>query len=240
MMTDDMRRIMMFLSLILTGCNAPVRPCSSGQVRGWCLIDISTTTFEDLSNNCDPIKTQTAVTMCLPASPKGSMGAAMALIFRVTDWLRANYWSGPGGMNQYVIKGDTIISADFHRDPGGYTACNTVAGDTNPYNTSGYVNLDASAVEHPKIQPQTAGGGGGASDDCATCLAGACPMTMGPDLEMCIHDHCGALCPRSTPGSCSGSTPPPAACGAAGDACGLALCCAGLVCYASDVGSVCM
>lgn len=240
-MTRPIFTLILLLASAILGCSAPLRPCPVGQVRGWCAIDVSARTFAELEAHCEPHVQRTTVTACVNGVPSGDPGAAIAIILKVTDWLRTNYRS-KNGILDYIMKGDLIIDARFALDERGRTMCNTVAGDTNPYGGP-IVNLDVSS-RHPIAHALDVDGGATASDDCATCLGDACPSATGPDLDACVHDHCAALCPTSSGGAgvCGGDNPFAATdtCSGAGADCAISICCPGLLCYTGDLTSTCM
>ncbi len=230
--------LLLGLCLVATiGCGAPLKPCPTGTVRAWCLMEVRTNSLANFNSGCDPVVTQTAVTSCVAKVGRTSAGNVIAIILKVTTWLQKNYQS-QGGFLDYVIKGNQVISAGFATDAAGDTLCTAQNEQTNPFGTP-YVNLDASSIE-PKIHPETAAGGGGSADtDCEACLAEAgCTME---DLGTCAHDHCAALCPDTdSGGACSSTTGLHGGCAGDGEPCGPAVCCAPLSCYAGPGSSVCM
>lgn len=225
--------LLLILMLVNVGCaDTTAKQCPTGQVRGWCQFDISTTTLACLAAGVEPVTTQATITACVPDA--GSSPAA-AIINRATRWMKVNYYSGSNSFYPYVVRDDKVLSAKFARDAVGNVKCDASDKDINPYGGS-YLDVDKglNAIA-PKYHPQDNGeGGSSAASDCDACLvAAACDMAS---LATCAHDHCGAVCPMG--GTCS-AMPPRDNCAAAGDTCSVALCCAGLTCFASDVGSVC-
>lgn len=240
------------LAAIIPSCSAgkKLHPCPAPTIRLWCRCEVAQTTGERAAAGLPVACTiPFAATACVDSDP---MGGFSQFLTTALDKLRDVY-SSPNGM-PYVVVGDRAF----------YLRCPTRTADGknsdcvsdqpgNPWPTLPVADLDSASPMAPGTKPQGGPGGSGTGTgtgteggDCALCLATA--PCDGLTQDQCVTMHCAAICPwdDAPAATCSlpvgvgsgGGTPD---CVGPGAECGVgATCCAGLYCYGTDVGAVCM
>lgn len=217
-------RLLLFVALLTAGCAVQIPPCSKGKIRIFCSIEVLAAAPAPPGGpppSCITSRTRGTIAGCVDRGPDAFMDAFNAL----QAWIAQIY---PQDMLEFSRLGG-VYARPWGGPPGGppESPCNY---DTNPF--PGPIFAVHTADE--------GGGGSSAAGDCDACLAMACPGAAGADLDTCVHDHCAALCPLSSDGTCAGPMPPVESCADTGSTCGGAdVCCSGLACYATDSGSVC-
>jgi hypothetical protein len=233
-----------------SGCSATGKlpPCQVPNPRRlWCRCEVAQTTEARAAAGLPVACTiPFATTMCVDQSPGG-----FAEFLTGLGKIKSQY-SAPGGWPQYVTVG---TDAYWLRCPAnnadGTADCVLNGQPTNPWPTLPVADLDAPNPITPGIKPlgyggaDTGGGGGGGGSaeggDCAICLASA--DCTGLTQDECTTMHCAAVCPwDSVPAMQCTSAPtvPDAPCAEAGSPCDSVVCCAGLFCTPTDLGTTCM